>query len=121
MRTVGDPHLAAVEYEAVALLLGARADRSDVGAGIGLGDRKRANVLAGDELRKVAPLLLGAAVQAELVHAEIGLSAVGEPDRARRAGDFLHDDAVLEIAKPEPAERLGHRNAMHAELAERGP
>src|SRR5262245_47560414 len=60
-------------------------------------------------------------MQTKLVHAEIGVGAVGQPDRARGAGDFLHDDAVLKIAEPKPTERLRHRDAMHAELAELRP
>src|SRR3546814_13787015 len=75
---VGDPHLAAVEDVAVALLVGAGAHADDVGAGAGLAHGQRAAVLAGDQLRQVAPLLLAAAVAAELVHAAIGLRPVAE-------------------------------------------
>ncbi len=46
------------------------------------------------------------------------MRAVGQPDRAGGARDFLHGDAMLEIAEPEPAELLLDRDAMHAELAE---
>jgi hypothetical protein len=121
MRTVRDPHLAAIEDKAIALLLGTRAHRGDVGAGIGLRDCKRADMRTRNKLRQIALLLRGAAVQAELVHAEVRVGAVGQSDRAGCAGDFLHDDAVLEIAEPEPAELLRHRDAVHAELAKLGP
>src|SRR5262249_47511274 len=121
VRPVGDPHLGAVDDETVALLLGAGADRGGVGAGIGLGDRERADVLAGNELRQVALLLLGVAVQAQLVDAQVGVGAIGEPDRARGARDFLHGDAMFEIAEPEPTPGLADRDAVNAELAEFGP
>src|SRR5262245_43652787 len=78
-------------------------------------------MLAGDELGQVALLLRGAAVQAKLVDAQVRVRPVGQPDRARGARDFLHGDAVLEIAEPEPAEGLVDRDAVGAELAELGP
>src|SRR5229473_6153216 len=49
------------------------------------------------------------------------MRAVGEADRARRARDFLHRHAMLEIAEPGPAPFLLDRDAVHAELAELGP
>ena len=51
---VGDPHLRAVEHVAVALLVGAQLHADDVGAGVGLAHRQRADMLAGDQLRQVA-------------------------------------------------------------------
>ena len=98
-RAVGDPHLGAVQHVAVALLLGPRAHGDDVGAGARLGHGERADMLAGDQLRQVAPLLLLAAVAADLVHAEVGMRAVAEPDGGRGAGHLLHRDAMLEIAE----------------------
>ena len=53
-RPVGDPHLRAVEHEAVALTVGAGAHRHDVGAGARLRHRQRADMLAGDQFRQIA-------------------------------------------------------------------
>ena len=80
-RTVGDPHLGAVEDVTVTLLLGAGAHRDYVGAGARLGHRQRADMLAGDQLRQIFVLLRIGAVAADLIDAEIGMRAVGQADR----------------------------------------
>ena len=51
---VGDEDLRAVDEPAAVDALGARAQRGDVGAGVGLGDRQRADLLAADRRRQVA-------------------------------------------------------------------
>ena len=121
MRAVGDPHLAAVEDVAVALLVRAGRHRDHVGAGADLRHRQRADMLAGDQLRQVFALLRVGAVAADLVDAEIGMRAVGQPDRAGGARNLLHRHAMLEIAEPGPAPLLLDRDAVHAERAELGP
>src|SRR5262245_9053700 len=78
-------------------------------------------MLAGDQLAEIAALLLVVAVAADLVDAEVGMRAVGEPDRGGGARNLLHGDAVLEVAEARPAPFLLHRDAVHAELAELGP
>src|SRR5262249_31448968 len=67
-----------------------------------------------------AALLIVAAVAADLVDAEVRMRAIGQPDRGGGARDFLHRDAVLEIAEPRPAPFLLDRDAVHAQLAELG-
>ena len=58
---VGDERLGAVDDPAAVDALGARADGGDVGAGVGLGDRERRDLLAADRGREPALLLrLGA-------------------------------------------------------------
>jgi hypothetical protein len=49
------------------------------------------------------------------------MRAIGQPDRSRGARDFLHRDAVLEIAEPRSAILLLDGNAMQAERAELRP
>src|SRR3546814_7464668 len=78
---------------------------------------QRADVLPGDQLRQVAPLLLGAAVAAELVHAEIGMRPVAEADTGRGAADLLHRHAVLQVAHAGAAVVPVHRQAEQAERA----
>src|SRR5262249_37890307 len=121
LRAVGDPHLVAVEDVTVALLLRARLHRDDVGPGARLGHGEPAHVLAGDELAEITALLIVAAVAANRVDAEVGMRAIGQPDRGRGARDFLHRDAVLEIPEPRPAPFLLDRDAVHAELAQLRP
>ena len=121
LRSVGDPHLAAVEDVSVALLLGAGLHRDDVGAGAGLGHRERADVLAGDQLGQIFAFLRVVAVPADLIDAQVRMRPVGEADRAGRARDLLHRDAMLEIAEPGAAPLLLDRDPVHAELAELRP
>src|SRR5207244_10538340 len=58
---------------------------------------------------------------ADLVDPQTRMRPVGAPARARRPRDFLHRDAVFEIAKPRPAPFLLDRDPVYAELAELGP
>ncbi len=78
-------------------------------------------MLAGHELRKEAPLLRVGAVAADLVHAKIGMRAVGQADGSRAARDLLHRHAMGDIAEPRAAPLLLHRDAVQAERAEFGP
>ena len=119
--TVGDPHLGAVEDVTVAALVGARRHGDDVGAGAGLGHGERADMLAGDQLRQVCALLRLAAVAADLVDAEVGMGAVGQPDGGGGARHLLHGDAMLEIAEAGAAVLLLDRDAVQAEGAHLGP
>src|SRR5438067_5970652 len=121
MRPVGDPHLVSVEDVAVARLLGARSHRGDVGAGIDLGHRERADVLARNELGEQTTLLRGSAVAPDLVHAKIGMRPVGQTDGPGSARYFLHGDAVLEITQAGAAPFLLDRDAMRPERSELGP
>src|SRR5262249_11242764 len=70
---------------------------------------------------EIAALLIVAAVAADLVDAEVRMRAIGQPDRGGGARDFLHRDAVLEIAEPRPTPFLLDGDAVHAELAQLGP
>ena len=78
-------------------------------------------MLAADELRQVAVALRVGAVQAQLVDAEVGMRAVGEPDGARGARDLLHGHGVGEVAEAGAAPALRHGDAEQAELTERRP
>ncbi len=120
-RPVGDPELRAVEDVAVALLVGAGAHRNDVGAGAGFRHRQRADVLAGNQLGQVFLALRVVAVAADLVDAEVGVRAVGQADRGRGAGDFLHRHAMGEIAHAGAAPFLLDGDAEQAERAELRP
>jgi hypothetical protein len=66
-RAVGDPHLAAVDDETVALLLGAGRHRYHVRAGARLRHRQRTDMFAGNQLGQIFPLLRLVAVAADLL------------------------------------------------------
>src|SRR5581483_1435760 len=121
MRTIGDPHLAAVEHITAAPLLGAGFHRSDVRAGARLRHRQRPDMRTGHQLGQVARLLLRAAVTADLVDAEIRMCAVGKPDRRGRARNLLHRHAMLEITETGTAKFLLDGDAEKTERAEIWP
>ena len=80
--TVGDPHLAAIEDEAVATLLGDEPHRHHVGTCLAFRHGEGAEMLARNQLRQIAPLLLAGSPAAQLVDAEIGVGAIGKADRS---------------------------------------
>ncbi len=118
VRAVGDPHLVAVEDVPVAAALRAQAHADHVRARARLAHGERADLLAGDEPGQVPRLLRGRAVAADLVHAQIGMRAVGKADRRRGARDLLHGHDVREVAHHRAAEFLLDRDAEQAERAE---
>jgi hypothetical protein len=72
-------------------------------------------MLAGNELRQIALLLLGAGVALDLIDAEVGMRAVGKADRRRAAGNLLHRHAMGEIAHAGAAPFLLDRDPEHAQ------
>jgi hypothetical protein len=105
----------------VAATFGAQLHPHHVRAGAGFAHRERAEVLAADELRQVSTLLPGRTPAMDLVDAEVGVRAVGEPDRARRAADFLDRDDVREVPHAGPAPLGTDGDAVQAEVAELRP
>ncbi len=117
IRPVGDPHLVAVEDVAVVALFGPELHRHDVGAGARFAHRKRTDMLARKQFRQVFRLLLRRRPAVDLVDAEVGMGAVGQPDRGRRPADLLDSDRVREIAHRRAAIGLRHRDSVQAERA----
>src|SRR5690606_19875536 len=107
---VGDPHLAAVEHIALALLVGAQLHAHHVGAGVGLAHGQGADMLTADQLGQVLGFLFGVAVTVDLIDAQVGVGAVGEGNRRRGAADFFHGNHVGEIPQTSAAAFLsdGH-------------
>ena len=118
---VGDPHLAAVQDVAVALAFGPRRHRDDVRARARLAHGERADMLARDELRQIAPLLRRRAVAADLVDAQVRVRAVRESDRGRAAAHLLHRHDMREIAHAGAAQFLLDGDAEQADGAELRP
>ncbi len=118
---IGDPHLAAVEDVAVALPLRTQLHGDDIRAGAGLRHRERSDVLAVQQPGKEARALLVVAIQADLVHAQVGMGAVGEAHRAGGARDLLHDERVCQVAEAGASPALRNGDAEQALRAERRP
>src|SRR5487761_968281 len=78
--TVRDPHLGAVQDEAIAAPCRRETHRHDVRSRPRLAHRQRADLLARDEAGQVAAPLRVAAVAPDLVDAEVRVRAVGQPD-----------------------------------------
>ena len=78
-------------------------------------------MLPAHELRQIALALRLVAVEPQLVHAQVGMRAVGESHRARGARDLLHADDVREVAESGAAEALRHGDAEQPLPAERRP
>jgi len=74
-------------------------------------------MLARDQPRQVSPLLLFAAVQLDLVHAQVRMRAVAQRDAGRGAGDLLDRDHMGDIAHVGPAIGFGHRDPQQAQLS----
>ncbi len=78
-------------------------------------------MLARYQLRQVARLLPVAAPAPDLVDAQVGMRAVAEADRGRRADYLLHRHHVFEVAEPEAAILLLDGDAVQPERAHLGP
>src|SRR5439155_7100345 len=93
-----------------------RADH--VRARAGLAHRESADEFAAAELRQVLAPLRIAAVEVEIVDAEIRMRAVGQADGGGRSRHLLHRDHVSEITEARAAVALWNRHAEEPELAE---
>ena len=116
----GDERLRTVEHvvRAVVGQHGRGPHAREVGAGAGLGHRDGPHLLAGDEGRQPALLLLLGAQAQDVGQAQGGVDA-GPAEAHRGAGDLLgHDGGVLERADAGAAVLLGHLDAEDPELAE---
>ena len=99
---LGDEALAAVQAPAGVGARGARAHRGGVGAGVGLGQRERAQPLAAGQPRQQLGLLRVGAEQQHRAGAEV-LVAEQHPAVGAAARDLLADEREREQAAVEPA------------------
>ena len=118
---VGDPELGSVEDIAVASPLGAQAHGDDVRARSRLAHGQGADMLARDQPGQMAGLLGLGSPAADLVHAKVGMGAVGQAHRGRGPGDLLHGHHMLEIAQAGAAILGLHRKAQEAQGAHLWP
>src|SRR5512133_2378148 len=100
MGTICYPHLGTVKDVSVATLFSPEPHADDVGAGTCLAHGQRADMLAADEFRQIAPLLVGIAVLENLVDTEVRVRSVRKAYRGRGAAQLLHGDHMLDIAHP---------------------
>jgi hypothetical protein len=78
-------------------------------------------VLAAEQPGQITPLLFLGRVQGYLIHAQVGMRAVGEAHRRRGAGYLLHRDDMGEVAHAGPAVAFRHRQPEEPELTEFAP
>ncbi len=121
IRPVGDPHLVAIEDATIALFLGLKLHRDNVGSSARLAHRQRPDMFATDQFGQVFGLLFGRGVAFDLVDAQVGMRAIGQRDRGRSTADFFHGDHVLKIAKAGTAVFFGHCHAQQAKITEFAP
>ncbi|MDT4803979.1 hypothetical protein FQZ97_367450 [compost metagenome] len=108
------PVLAAGNDPVVAVAHGAARDIGHIGAGIGLGQRERAQELATRHARQVLGLLLG---RQRLQRADQAVAAGDQAAHAHPAArQLLGHQAVLVGAQPQAAVFLGNQDAEVAEL-----
>ncbi len=121
VRSIGDPHLAAVQHVAVALLVRPRAHSHHVRPGAWFAHGQRADMGPGDQPGQIPLLLRLGSVAKDLIDAQVGVRPVRQPHRRRRAGNFLHRHDVLQIAHGGAAVFLADGDAEHTERAHFGP
>ena len=121
LRPIGDPHLAAVEDEEAVPLLGPQAHSDHVRAGLGFRHGQGADVFAADQFGQVLALLRLRALLGDLVHAQVRVRAVREPDGGRGARNLFHRDDVGEIAEIGSAVLLIDRDAQQPQFTEFQP
>ncbi len=115
MDAVRDPGLGAVDHIMIARAPCGGADRLQVGAAIGLGERQAAAQLARREPRQEFLLLrLGAEALHRRRHDQMRIEDAGE--RHPHPRDALDDPGVEHRGKPEPAVRRRNRRAEQTEL-----
>ena len=107
----GDPRLLAVEHEVVVVLDGARAQRGEVGAGVGLAEALAPDLLGGQDRGDVAAALLVGAEAQQRRSEHVEADDVHELRSARR-GELLVDDDLLD-GRPPAAAELRRPGAAH--------
>ena len=112
---VGDPGLVAVDLVGVTLAHRPRLERSEIGAGIRLGENGRRQHLAGRDFGQPLALLLFRAAAEDKFGGDFGAGAeAADPDIA--AGEFLGHHAHRFLAEAHAAIILGDGEAEHAKL-----
>ena len=119
LAAVRDEHLGPVQHVRVTALLGDGANRLDVRARVGLGERQAAPRLAVRQAGQEAPpLRLGAVGQQDERGHGVAVQHAGE--RHEAAADLLDDLRVGRAVEAQAAVRLRHQRAEEAELPHAG-
>ena len=119
-RRVRDPHLGAVELEAVRHLLGARDHRARIGAEVRLGQAEAADQLGLGELGQILLLLRLGAVGVDRVHHQRRLHRQRRAIAGIDALQLARDQAVGDVAQARAAVFLRDGRAEQAERAHLG-
>ena len=115
---VRDPLLDAGDRPAVAVRVGPRAQRARVGAGLGLGQREGADLLAARERGHEALALLLGAEREDRQRAGARVHCDRDSDAGVRARELLEDEDVREEVGAGAAELFRHADAHQPELGE---
>jgi hypothetical protein len=115
---VRDPRLGAVDHPAVAVAHGLRAERRGVAAGLGLGERERAEDLAARHRLEVALLERLAPVREQHLRGERVVHAHQHRGARVGHGHLLEREQVARGVEREAVVRLGEEHAEEAGLAE---
>ena len=99
----------------------AKPEADHIRTGIVFGHGQCAYMLAGTQFGQVALLLFFAAVLADLVDAQVGMGAVGQPHRGGGATDLLHGHAVSQVTQVRAAVLFLHGDAQQAHVTELWP
>ena len=118
---VRNPHLGAIQNKNAAALVRAQAHADHIGAGFRLTHGQRAHMFAADQFGQKFPLLLPGPIFRYLVHAQVGVGAVGKSNGRRRARYLLHRHHVLKVAQLRAAVILVYRDAQQPQLAQPPP
>ena len=118
---VGDPVFVAAEPKVIVPLFGAQFHADHIAARARFGHRQCAHVFAADQTGQVFCLLLGRAVQFDLVDAQVRMRAIGQRHRGRRPRDFLDRNGVRQIGHARAAEFFLDGDAQQAQLAHLRP
>ncbi len=117
---VRDPLLGAGQPPAVAVGHRGRAQGAGIRARLGLGQRERAEHLAGSELGDEPLLLLLAAEGEDRQRDGARVHGDGDADAGIRARELLEHEDVREEVRSRAPELLGHADAHQPELAQLG-
>ena len=78
-------------------------------------------MLARDKAGEIFGLLLIIAPAADLIDTQVGMRAIGKPERGARPADFLNRDDMLQIAEAQSAISLVNSHSVKAQSAHLRP
>ena len=121
VRSVGDPHLVAIEQVVATLVFSTQLHADNVRPRTRLAHGQRSYVLTRDQLGQVFGLLCLVAVALDLVDAQVAVRPVAQAHAGTGARNFLHGNHVRQVSHVSAPIGLGHGDAQHAQIAHLAP